>query len=486
MKIVKIKYIEETSYITLYLSYLFFQLFCFSLSNIERMSQTCADCFPSASSPTRGRNALISSLHVIERYALNGKGSVGSLYNAPTDNLLPALPVNKQLLLLKDVNKTPVCKLIKVDNSNRVNLLQLIGIEDDLRVSIALNMIPVTEGIPMLHTYELPADRTIRLIDYCHVDQEECLSDDIQIARKTLSDSLPNNNATHIITSVKWGIDFVILLELPENAHLDEIDSVLEKLCDYFIKPNAAFLSTEDQQKINCLKPTIFTQITNIHSFSSSKDVIDIFQNIHQYISQNKNNILLSYTLHPVKCIFNNDPCDERIFLQGDQSIIKKIEQKILPLSSRLKTIKYLFHDKVLPQLCQYFQTRIKKIDEKIAQVKHMYNRVQSHLARIIYEFRRGKSDLSFLDNELNGAEIKTLDSDLGTLYIEILELQTKACFITKLKTDRQMDYINVAGLEDSDADNENLESKLTTLDQEQCCSYLCSMDELVIVNRFS
>jgi hypothetical protein len=448
------------------------------------MSQACVFCSHPESSRTRGRNnVLTSSLHVIERYALNGQGVVGSLYDARVDNLLPNLFANKSLLLQKSVNEIPACKLIKVNNSNCDNLLQMIGIQDDLRVSIALHMTPVTEGTPIIHTYELPVDRTVRLIDYYHLVQEECLSDDIQIARKTLSDSVPNNSATHMITSVRRGIDFVIVLEFPENANLDEIDSVLEKLCECFIKPEAAFLSIEDQRKINCSKSTIFTKITQIHSFARGKNMSDICQNIHRYIHQNKDNISLSYTLHPVKCIYYDDPCDERIFLQFDHSIIQRIEQKILPLSSRLKTIKYLFYAKLSPQLCQYLQTNIDEIHEKITRVKDMYNGVQRNLARIINEFRRGKSNMSLLDNGLNDTEIETLDSELETLHTEVLKLQAKACFITKLKTDRQMGYINMAALEDPDDDQETLESKLFSLDQEQCRSYLCSSDELVEKN---
>jgi hypothetical protein len=450
------------------------------------MSQACAYCFRPKSSRIRGRNnVLTSSFHFIERYALNGNGVVGSLYDARTDDLLSALPVNKHLLVSKVIKETPTCNLIKVDNSNRDNLLQMIDIQDDLRLSIALNMTPVTEGTSLLHTYGLPADRTVRIIDYYYVDQEEYLSDDIELARKTLPDSLPNNNATHIITSVKRGIDFVIVLEFPDSANLNEIDSVLEKLPEYFIKSEAAFLSIEEQKKINCLKPTIFTHITEIHSLPGYKNISDICQNIHQYIYQNKKNISLSYTLRPVKCIYYDDPCDNRIFHQSDQSIIHKIEQKLLPLSSRFKTIKYLFYDKVSPQLYQYLKTRIDEICGKIIQVKDMYTGVQRSLARIINDFRRGKWNLSLLDNELDGAEIKKLDSELATLQNELLKLQRKACFITKLKTDHQMEYINVANLEEPDDDQETLESKLFSFDQEQCRSYLCSSDELIEKNPY-
>jgi hypothetical protein len=223
------------------------------------MSQACVFCYHSVSSRTREKNNTLVSAHSTERYALNDKGDVGSLYDAWTDNVLSNLDVNRNLLLQKDANETPVCTLIKVDNTNRDNLLDMIGIEGELRISIALGISQITEGTLMLNAYELSVDRTVRVIDYCYINQEEYLSDDIQAVRATLSNSLQNNSATHVITSVKRGIDFVIVLELPDDGNHQEIDSILKKLSKYFTKPEATFLFTEDQQKINHLKFTIFT-----------------------------------------------------------------------------------------------------------------------------------------------------------------------------------------------------------------------------------
>jgi hypothetical protein len=445
------------------------------------MAQGCTLCFRLETARTRGGNdASTSSLHTIERYALNRNGFVGSLYNARTDNLLTTLSINKDLLLRKDVKKIPTCKLIKVDNSNRDNLLKLIGIEDDLKVSITLGMTPVTEGTLLLHTYEVPPDRTIRLIDYHHVDQEECLSNDIQIVRKNLPDSLPNSNATHIITSVRRGIDFVIVLELPENVNLNEIDSVLEKLREYFSIPEAASLSTEDQQKINRLQPIIFTSITEIHSFAENKDLIVICQYIHQYIYQNRNNFPLSYTLHPLKCIYYDKLSNEKIYGRLSSSIVWQIEDKLLPLSNRLKRIERLFHEKMLSQLPQSAKSLIGEPGEDLCKVKDMYIEVQQALATKVDELRRDTLNISLRNNVLNDTQLQALDSELKTLQTTILGLQTKARFITKLKTDYQMEYLNVADLEDRNNDQETLESKLFSSDQEHSRCYLCSTNELV------
>jgi GTP-binding protein EngB required for normal cell division len=448
---------------------------------MEQMNRACVYCSrPVSSRKPRQNNVLLSALHVIDRYALKGQGAVGSLYDAWADYLLPNLSVNQNAILRRDHQETPDCKLIKVDRSNRDNLLKLIDIEDELRVSIALGIAQFTEGTLTLSNCVLPADRNIRFIDYYHIDQEECLSDDIQVARNTLPHSLPNGSATHIITSVRKGIDFVIVLELTEDENPDEIDSILEQLRVYFIKSTADFISTKDEQKLNRLKPTIFTQSTHIRSLAENKNLSDICQGIHTYIYRDRDNIALSYTLHPIKCIYCDNLYENRTFCQSDPTIIQKIEEKILPLYNRVKTAEHLFYHNVPPDLRQYFESWIAKICEQVIQVKNMYTDVQHSLAEIITEFRRGKPNIPSLDSQLNGTKMKKLHSELENLESTMLKLQTKTSFIAELKRKYNMEYVNVAQFEDSNDDKESLEGKLFSLNQEKHNCYLCSTDELI------
>ncbi|CAF1294311.1 unnamed protein product [Adineta steineri] len=129
----------------------------------------------------------------------------------------------------------------------------------------------------------------------------------MQVVRSTLSSTLPNNNGTHIITSVSKGIDFILVLEMNDKKNYNEMNSILEKLCKYFIEPHSSFLSTEDQQTINILKLNIFIQNAKLRSFAKTNNLSDGCQNTEGYILGNRNSIPLSYVLHPVKCIYYGD-----------------------------------------------------------------------------------------------------------------------------------------------------------------------------------
>ncbi|CAF2940021.1 unnamed protein product [Rotaria sp. Silwood2] len=427
-----------------------------------------------------GRNSLMTALHVIERYALNTHGVVGSLYDAHTDNLLTTLPVKTNSISKTYVTKEPVSELKIIDNSNCINLLKTIDIEDELRVSIVLGIVQITKGILMLNNYELPIDHTILLIHYRHIKEEEHLPDDISIVRNSLPHSLSNDRATHIITSVRKGIEFVILLELTNNEYSNKIDSILKKLCKYFTISEANFLSKEDQQNINHLKPTIFTCIDEIRTLADTKNLSDICQSIHRFIFKYKHNIPLSYTLNSVQRIYYDDPSNQRISYKLDPSFLQNIEQKIVPLCNKFRTLDYLFSVKISPQLSKCLKSLIEETYEKISGVKKLYEEFQQLLAKKVFQFRQGNFEEPLFENELNSESLKLLNCELEALHDTVVKLQNKATFINKLKINYNMEYLNVADFEDTNDDQSTLEGKLICFNQQQNNYYLCSSDELL------
>ncbi|CAF3354951.1 unnamed protein product [Rotaria socialis] len=105
------------------------------------------------------------------RYGLNTDGIVGSLYATRTDNLQTNLSVDEGFFCRKYFTEKPFIKLRKVYNLTHTNLMKMIGIEDDLRVSIALDMVRFKAGIRMLSNHTLSTDSTTRSIDYQHIEQ---------------------------------------------------------------------------------------------------------------------------------------------------------------------------------------------------------------------------------------------------------------------------------------------------------------------------
>jgi hypothetical protein len=379
-------------------------------------------------SPHRRRrhNSLIKSSHVIERYALSNKGGVGSLYDGWTDNVLSSLSISDNFVLKEKVEETATCQLLDDETLDHEDYLKIIGIENDLWVSIALGMTSITEGTAMLYNYTLPIGRSVRFLYYYRTDCEVRLLNDFEIVRYVLFDSLSNTKATHIITSMKQGIDFVITVEFSNNENPSEVKCVLEKVCNYFTNHESQFLKSEEQEIINRFTFEIFTQITEIRSLKNTKNPSKICQYIHQYIFDDEYHFPLLYTMHPVRCLYSNNSVNGGIFIPLDELIIRKINNIISKLVNKLKKVEDLLYEIRPIQLSQDLQAPYDCALEKLTQIKTTYSDIQAQLAKKVLKLRRETENLSLFHKAVENLQNENLNVELDALADEVVELEYK------------------------------------------------------------
>ena len=337
------------------------------------MTDSCPICFALLSNSQRTRpHTAIQCEFLLTRYAINNKGTVGSLYDCWIDDISHAYSVEKNFIIQKDAKTSPKCEVIDGDSFDNDDFLQIIDVENELWLSIVLGMPSVVQGSAMLYTYQLPTAHSVRFLHYYHIDNEIYLYDDVNVVKHVLDSSLKNTKATHIITSVQRGIDFVIALEFPRNKNSTEIDSLLEKVRKYLIGNDTIFFSPKEEQIINSLTSTIFSQITEIHALQNTKNLNEIFQCIRRYLSEQKYSTPLIYTLHPVKIPHSDESLDGGAFTPLDSTITEKIRSNIMKLFNKLKAIK---------QLSEHLKVRCDNALTKLEQVNDTYIKFRNQLA---------------------------------------------------------------------------------------------------------
>ncbi len=72
--------------------------------------------------------------------------------------------------------ESATCQIRKSDTYEKLNILQLIGIEDQLQMSILLNLTPKT-GLASLMNYSHPTSEFTRILSFHYVSGEERLPD---------------------------------------------------------------------------------------------------------------------------------------------------------------------------------------------------------------------------------------------------------------------------------------------------------------------
>lgn len=166
---------------------------------------------------------------VITRFAIDSAGCLGSFYDGYRDSILGQLDVT-------NIDKTPQsfkfgkCQITRGDKSDKLNYLRLIGIEDGLLLSILLNLTPKT-GITSLMEYIHSLHEFTRILYFNYVNGEQQLPNSLPDFQRPNQSMMPQTSATHIVTGITWGINLIVILQLPPNNEIaKKIDDALEKI----------------------------------------------------------------------------------------------------------------------------------------------------------------------------------------------------------------------------------------------------------------
>jgi hypothetical protein len=418
----------------------------------------------------------------VNRYALNTDGTIGSLYDGWIDDIVSESFLEENFIRKDESSKTTKCDVL---DNNRLhdddNFLRLFDIDNELQLSIILKMTPSSEKMITPHNYRLSTNCNVRFLFYYSIHRQHRLLNDFEIVQHIFSTTDVHPCATHIITDIKYGIDFIIKLEFSLDENQDEIDLILKKICNYFQTNNSDFLPLSEEEKLNQLTPTIFSRITELYSLQDiSQNFSEMCQHIHHYLFKQEQNIPLWYTIHPLKIPSSDNSSMGKTFVPLDATIIIEIQEIILRLSNILKSIQDLFHRNSSSSLSEYLQSHYRKTFENFNYVKNMYEDVRNGLSKIVVELRQGTADLSKFRTVINNLQHEELHSKLTNIHEIMSNMKNKDSFIIELKADYGLDYYNVADLEDGNDHQPILEERILSAHSQQLTRILCSSNKLM------
>jgi ADP-ribosylglycohydrolase len=216
-----------------------------------------------------------NTMAIIERKAINPSARIGSLYDVYRDCLVEPSYVN--LSLNKNQVRSLPDRIIKIERGEKIecqNLLQFIGFDDDLRLSLVSNIVNPT-GIASVIEYPYLIDECTRVFYYSYTIRQEYFPNDFDNIRKHIEQSSSKAIVTHVITAIDFGIDIIVILRLT-SSDSNIIDDTLNKIEQSL--NNNTILS----DKIS-LDGIVSTHIySNINDLTKQKSLIDIYQTICQ------------------------------------------------------------------------------------------------------------------------------------------------------------------------------------------------------------
>ncbi|CAF5152600.1 unnamed protein product, partial [Rotaria sp. Silwood1] len=189
------------------------------------------------------------TLYGTHRKAVDCSGSLGSLYDGYKDQILLKVNVNSKRKRCQE-HKSKYCMVTNASKDQQQSILKVIGLEDELRLSLLLNLREKT-GIAAFIDYSYPINEYTWFFYYYSLDREEELSNDTPKIQSFNELSKLQNVATHIITGIQTGIDVLVVLQLPSKTELvTKIDEVLHRIRNLLLDGDNTFQLTSDDENL--------------------------------------------------------------------------------------------------------------------------------------------------------------------------------------------------------------------------------------------
>ena len=399
-----------------------------------------------------------ASFDMMTRKAINSHGHLGSLYDGCRDDLLVQYGKSIPGQQTKS-SHTAKCNVIKGNLDVSRNILQIIGVEDELRLSLLLATSQRMGIVTILGDSNRINERT-RLLYYSWIDREEQVSDqDLKNQKwRELLNHAPT--ATHVITGITFGIDLILLLHSPSASALNEIDPILHKISE-LLSNHADPLPPITLEEIGRLPTNIKITIhSNIPSLTAERNLAKLFGQI-DLIKRNRDQCLpITYILRPLAPL-HSERLNTKILCHLPSEIQSRFEHYFLDQRAVIMHLRSILLEDAKKFPDGYFQGRLYGADQQRRRIEKRYYDEKYRLSQLVIAFRCGQCKTSDVSNALIEAERSTFRNECNELIQILDDLKAKAHLIDYLQN-RSFRYYNVI----EDVNEEAVRNKLGMYDR--------------------
>ena len=424
----------------------------------------------------------------IERRAINPGGHLGSAYDAFRDQVLDRCNVHL-LEQHRSISLPPKCELLTGANPATNNLLEWMGIEIELRLGLLLK--PLSRfGIAKVLLHPHPIDGNTRFLYYSRMTGKAELKEKGELIKALLKVWKIHSDATHIINSITYGIDAIIVLQLSsQTGDIEEIDQNLQMACSALRKKGQTStlkaIGSRLQGKI--LHTTIYSNTPTL----IITDISDVLYKLDSFqVSMNKYYPLI-YSLQLITTLYSDNTKKSHrqtnpLFFQKIErfrplpsSLINKIELYILGCRNSLQHLETSLKEIVPRSLCGYHGQRMGNAQKQCSEVKDKYTTMTRQLQKLIVDARKSESvAVQAINKQLStDRQTQDLNNDTNDLVRIATSLETKGRLITNLRNE-QFEYIDASRFK-FHSKQDLTEIKTIVISKYPHHGILCSTDDL-------
>lgn len=361
------------------------------------------------------QNQPIQSSKGVECKALDAFGCLGCLYDKREDRILKGwnettIKGSSRLL------RSSLCKLTDANMDNNFNLLEFIDIEDELRLNLLLKT-RKRVGIASVMNYSRPIDEWTRMLYYSYIDrQEQVIS--IDAVSKMLESVDHQRFATHVITTINFGIDLVVILQLPSEVDIiTRIDSVLKKIRTILVS-NDSTISILTSDENGLLERNIsITVYSNVSTFTTLTRISDILYYVNRMKSELNFPHPITYYLYPTIQLHSQYKATVRNI---SPTLIKKVERHLLQLRTSIQYLEVSFKGHTSKSFYGFLQDQFYRATRQWSNLKDSYVKETQRFSDIMTGVRSGRYDGSTVDSALQDNAFTTLKTSINQLIQDL------------------------------------------------------------------
>jgi hypothetical protein len=378
----------------------------------------------------------------MKRTAIDFSGRLGSLYDGCRDQLVGQLSVDNQENLYQS-HKILQSGIIRGNDDQIQNLLRLLSVNEQLRLSILLRLTP-SGGITSLIDYPHITNEYTRLLSYFYVDGVQQLSDRIEDVQQRMNSSIFTNVGTHIITGIEWGIYFVVVLQLPSDTNLvTQIDHVLDKVLTILLNDDCACTLTPDEE-------SLLERIGHTKVYSNTPDLNNLTTvcDICRYIKEKPNNVNyypITYILRPIKWLYTQYNGVGGTFTPLPIDLNDNIEDYLLQLTLDVKKLEMSVTENMSKLSFEHLTDQHFNVRHQWLDVMDKYRNEIQRLSSLVIEIRSGQVEkLMMIPQVLSHIEQMTMKNSINGLIQNLKDLEKNYPYSSDLDR-QQVQHLDIA-----------------------------------------
>ena len=410
------------------------------------------------------------------RKAISPSGKLGDLYSIFDDCFVGKCNLASQAPMSESLNTTQ-CVFLKTNTNQNADIFRQIVVDDDLRLSVRLKLAP-TVGIGVFLNYHRKIDVNTRILHYLHRSISKQLPKAAGSGHKW-TNSKSDADISHVVSQIDFGIEALIILQLPDDESVSRIDNALDGFRSILLSDNSEVQMNwlRDKNLPKQLKSIEVTVLSNMVSLTNINRLHDIPSRLTRLRGKLSEHNPINYYLRPVIWIYPEFIFEQKTFHSSNSDLISKVENSICDLQTVVVGLEISFKSPSWTSLNRHLKQNISPIDQQWSRLQQEYNKEIKFLSDLVLNFRRGGNNIDQIEQALNNQRHKALEKSLNELALQVTDWQGKGQVISDIRRN-DFEYSNVVkyGIVKSD-NKKDLEQKL--LKGQQNKRILCCNDRL-------